>query len=125
MPARWGDLINYQGTMVAFPDHHEAGTKTLLNGYTIPANQTPAQDLANALDNVFNHPNVGPFISQQLIQHLVTSNPTPAYVGRVAAVFANNGQGVRGDLERGRARDPDGCGSARRGARHQHLWASA
>ena len=72
--------------------------KTLLNGYTIPANQTPAQDLADALDNIFNHPNVGPFISQQLIQHLVTSNPTPAYVGRVAAVFANNGQGVRGDL---------------------------
>jgi uncharacterized protein (DUF1800 family) len=97
-PAGWGDLTNYQGTMVAFPDHHEAGTKTLLNGYTIPANQTPAQDLANALDNIFNHPNVGPFISQQLIQHLVTSNPTPAYVGRVAAVFANNGQGVRGDL---------------------------
>jgi len=97
-PSRWGDLSNYQGTMVAFPDHHEAGTKTLLNGYTVPANQTPAQDLANALDNIFNHPNVGPFISQQLIQHLVTSNPTPAYVGRVAAVFANNGQGVRGDL---------------------------
>lgn len=98
MPARWGDLINYQGTMVAFPDHHETGTKTLLNGYTIPANQSPTQDLANALDDIFNHPNVGPFISQQLIQHLVTSNPTPAYVGRVAAVFANNGQGVRGDL---------------------------
>lgn len=98
MPARWGDLINYQGTMVAFPAHHDAGTKTLLNGYTIPANQTPAQDLADALDNIFNHPNVGPFVSQQLIQHLVTSNPTPAYVGRVAAVFGNNGHGVRGDL---------------------------
>jgi uncharacterized protein (DUF1800 family) len=98
MAARWDDLINYQGTMVAFPDHHETGAKTLLNGYTVPSNQTPAQDLANALDNIFNHPNVGPFISQQLIQHLVTSNPTPAYVGRVAAVFANNGQGVRGDL---------------------------
>jgi len=98
MPARWSDLINYQGTMVAFPAHHDAGTKVLLNGYTIPANQTPAQDLADALDNIFNHPNVGPFISQQLIQHLVTSNPTPAYVGRVAAVFANNGQGIRGDL---------------------------
>jgi len=98
MPARWGERINYQGTMAAFPDNHETGTKALLNGYTLPANQTPAQDLANALDNIFNHPNVGPFISQRLIQHLVTSNPTPAYVGRVAAVFANNGQGVRGDL---------------------------
>jgi uncharacterized protein (DUF1800 family) len=51
-----------------------------------------------ALDTLFNHPNVGPFVSRQLIQHLVTSNPTPAYVGRVAAVFNNNGRGVRGDL---------------------------
>jgi len=96
--SQWQNPVNLQGTMVAFPDHHEPGTKGLLNGYTVPANQTPAQDLSDALDNIFNHPNVGPFISQQLIQHLVTSNPTPAYVGRVAATFANNGQGVRGDL---------------------------
>ncbi|MEO6172795.1 MAG: DUF1800 family protein, partial [Arenimonas sp.] len=48
---------------------------------------------------LFNHPNVGPFIGRQLIQRLVKSNPSPAYVGRVAAVFANNGQGVRGDLQ--------------------------
>ena len=84
--------------MVAFPDHHQPGTKVLLNGYTVAANQTPAQDLADALDDIFNHPNVGPFISKQLIQHLVTSNPSPGYVARVAAVFADNGQGVRGDL---------------------------
>ena len=96
--SQWTNPINFVGTMVAFPDHHQPGTKALLNGYTVPANQTPAQDLANALDNIFNHPNVGPFISQQLILHLVTSNPSPAYVARVAAVFANNGQGVRGDL---------------------------
>jgi uncharacterized protein (DUF1800 family) len=96
--SQWTNPINLAGTMVAFPEHHQAGTKALLNGYTVPANQTPAQDLANALDNIFNHPNVGPFISQRLIQHLVTSNPTPAYVARVAAIFANNGQGVRGDL---------------------------
>jgi uncharacterized protein (DUF1800 family) len=96
--SQWTNPINFDGTMVAFPDHHQPGTKALLNGYTVPANQTPAQDLANALDNIFNHPNVGPFISQQLIQHLVTSNPSPAYVARVAAIFANNGQGVRGDL---------------------------
>jgi uncharacterized protein (DUF1800 family) len=96
--SQWTNPINFVGTMVAFPDHHQSGTKALLNGYTVPANQTPAQDLANALDNIFNHPNVGPFISQQLILHLVTSNPSPAYVARVAAVFANNGQGVRGDL---------------------------
>jgi uncharacterized protein (DUF1800 family) len=96
--ATWNDPINLAGTMVAVPAHHQSGTKALLNGYTVPANQTPAQDLANALDNIFNHPNVGPFISHQLIQHLVTSNPTPAYVARISAVFANNGQGVRGDL---------------------------
>jgi uncharacterized protein (DUF1800 family) len=96
--SQWTNPINFDGTMVAFPNHHEPGTKLLLNGYTVPAGQTPAQDLANALDDIFNHPNVGPFISQQLIQHLVTSNPSPAYVARVAAIFANNGQGVRGDL---------------------------
>jgi uncharacterized protein (DUF1800 family) len=96
--SQWTNPINFADTMVAFSDHHQTGTKALLNGYTVPANQTPTQDLANALDNIFNHPNVGPFISQQLIQHLVTSNPSPAYVARVATVFANNGQGVRGDL---------------------------
>ena len=96
--SQWTNPINFDGAMVAFPDHHQSGTKALLNGYTVAANQTPAQDLANALDNIFNHPNVGPFISQRLIQHLVTSNPSPAYVARVAAIFANNGQGVRGDL---------------------------
>jgi len=96
--SQWTNPINFDGTMVVFPDHHQPGTKLLLNGYTVPANQTPEQDLANALDDIFNHPNVGPFIGQQLIQHLVTSNPSPDYVARVAAVFANNGQGVRGDL---------------------------
>jgi uncharacterized protein (DUF1800 family) len=84
--------------MVSIPSHHQTGTKLLLNGYTVPAGQTPEQDLANALDDIFNHPNVAPFVCQQLILHLVTSNPSPAYVARVAAVFANNGKGVRGDL---------------------------
>ena len=60
-----------------------------------------------ALDRLFNHPNIGPFISQRLIQQLVTSNPSPAYVGRVAAVFNNNGAGVRGDMAAVIARDPD------------------
>ena len=65
----------------------------------LPAGQTAAQDLNGALTNIFNHPNVGPFVSKLLIQHLVSSNPSPAYVQRVAAVFANNGSGVRGDLK--------------------------
>ncbi|HZP67050.1 MAG TPA: DUF1800 domain-containing protein [Rudaea sp.] len=82
--------------------HDESDTKQLLS-YSGTSGLTPAggqaqADLDNALDNVFNHPNVGPFISKQLIQRLVTSNPSPAYVARVATVFNNNGQGVRGDL---------------------------
>jgi uncharacterized protein (DUF1800 family) len=96
--SQWTNPINFAGVMPSFPAHHEPGSKLLLNGYTVPAGQSPEQDLANGLDNIFNHPNVGPFIGKQLIQHLVTSNPSPAYVARVAAVFADNGSGVRGDL---------------------------
>ena len=94
----WTNPINYEGTMVSFPSQHETGSKLLLDGFVVPAGQTPEQDLKMALDRVFNHPNVGPFVATRLIQHLVTSNPTPAYVARVAAVFADNGAGVRGDL---------------------------
>src|SRR4029077_19447785 len=65
----------------------------------LPVGQSAQTDLTEALDNIFNHPNVGPFISRQLIQHLVKSNPTPSYVARVAAVFNNNGSGVRGDMQ--------------------------
>jgi hypothetical protein len=95
---------NYQDPMiVARENNHDTQPKVLLQ-YPgalsgLPANQTAAQDLSNALDNIFNHPNVGPFIGRQLIQQLVTSNPSPAYVARVAAAFNNNGQGVRGDMK--------------------------
>ena len=68
-------------------------------GVTIPANTPGGTALTTALDTLFNHPNVGPFFGRQMIQRLVTSNPSPAYVGRVAAAFNNNGQGVRGDLK--------------------------
>jgi uncharacterized protein (DUF1800 family) len=85
--------------MQAFPTKHSTGTKLLLNGVTLPPGQTPEQDLKDALDNIFNHPNVGPFIGKQLIQRLVTSNPSPGYVSRVAAKFNNNGTGVRGDMK--------------------------
>jgi hypothetical protein len=84
-------------TLVA--GNHDTNSKLLLNGVTLPAGQTGDQDLNAALDNIFNNPTVGPFISKQLIQHLVTSDPTPAYVARVATVFNNNGFGVRGDLK--------------------------
>ncbi len=85
--------------MEAIEAYHDSGEKTLLNGQVIPAGQTAQQDLDDALDNIFNHPNVPPFISKQLIQRFVTSNPSGAYVQRVAGVFADNGSGVRGDLE--------------------------
>jgi uncharacterized protein (DUF1800 family) len=81
------------------PPPHDTGTKKLLNATVLPAGQTPMQDIDGAIDNIFNHPNVGPFIVKQLIQRLVMSNPTPAYVGRVAAVFNNNGNNVRGDMK--------------------------
>jgi uncharacterized protein (DUF1800 family) len=84
--------------MVFWPDFHDTGPKKVLNGVTIPAGQTGDQDLAAALDNIFYHENVGPFIAIRLIQRLVTSNPSPGYVSRVAAVFNDNGSGVRGDL---------------------------
>lgn len=84
--------------MQLYPEFHDTGTKTLLGGETIPAGQTGEQDLDDALDNVFNHPNVGPFVARALIQRLVSSNPSPGFVARVAAVFDDNGAGVRGDL---------------------------
>jgi len=84
--------------MVAYEEYHDTTEKRLLNGGVVPAGGTAYQDLTIALDNIFNHPNVGPFIAHALIQRLVTSNPTPQYVGRVAAAFNNNGAGIRGDL---------------------------
>ncbi|HSE24696.1 MAG TPA: DUF1800 domain-containing protein [Pyrinomonadaceae bacterium] len=87
---------------------HDINSKTLLQGQVVPAcgatNAACAQsDLTAALNNIFNHPNVGPFISKQLIQHLVTSNPSPAYVERVATVFNNDCSGLY----------PQGCVNAR------------
>ncbi len=88
---------NYSAPMIAFETYHDNGAKTVL-GETIPAGQTAQQDVNAALDIIFNHPNVGPFIALRLIQHLVTSNPSPAYVKRIARVFNNNGHHLRGDL---------------------------
>jgi uncharacterized protein (DUF1800 family) len=84
--------------MVAYEDHHDTNAKVILGGVQIPGGGTSAADMKIALDTLFNHPNVGPFIGRQLIQRLVTSNPSPDYVARISAVFANNGQGVRGDM---------------------------
>ena len=85
--------------MDQYAAYHATGTKQLLSGVQLPAGQPGRQDLEDALDNLFAHSNVGPFIAIRLIQRLVTSNPSPEYVARVASTFNNNGSGVRGDLE--------------------------
>ncbi len=96
---RWfGVPANFREPMISVQSRHETAAKTILDGVVIPANQPAPKDLDDALDTIFTHPNVGPFIAQQLIQRLVTSNPSPGYVYRVASIFNNNGQGVRGDL---------------------------
>ena len=95
---RWPSNSDYISPMKPWPEYHDTGEKKLLNGFVTAANQTPEQDLKQALDNVFYHPNVGPFISKQLIQRLVTSNPSPGYVRDVAAVFNRNAAGERGSL---------------------------
>lgn len=69
------------------------------NGYIFTGASTGEASLKIALDTLFNHPNVGPFIGRQLIQRLVTDNPSPGYISRVAAAFNDNGQGVRGDMK--------------------------
>lgn len=89
---------NWLEPMVPWESWHDTGPKTLFDGITLPAGQGARKDLQDALDAIFRHPNVGPFVGRQLIQRFVTSNPSPAYIARVAAAFANNGQGVRGDL---------------------------
>jgi uncharacterized protein (DUF1800 family) len=97
------NIQNQAMPMQAYAEQHDTGMKRVL-GYPgaaftqIPAGQTPQQDLDDALDNIFRHPNVAPFISRQLIQRLVTSNPSPQYVERVARVFENDGAGRRGEL---------------------------
>ena len=84
--------------MQLYANYHDSGSKSLLGGVTLPAGQSGIQDLEDALDNLFQHANVGPFIATRLIQRLVTSNPSPAYVARAARTFNDNGDGVRGDL---------------------------
>lgn len=91
--------VNYEFPMAVVAANHDTGNKTLLNGVVTTAGQTPDKDLSDALNNLFTHANTAPFISKQLIQKLVSGDPAPAYVARIAAVFNDNGQGVRGDLK--------------------------
>ena len=84
--------------MQGYPERHENGEKTLLNGTVLPAGQGIHKDLADALDNVFNHANVGPFFAKHMIRQLVTSNPSDNYVRRVASVFNADSNGQRGNI---------------------------
>jgi len=129
------DPPNFLAPMVLFRNgagndaDHDKGAKTLLSypgsvDSNLPPNQDGVADLAEALDNIFHHPNVGPFIGKQLIQHLVTSNPSPAYVSRVAAAFDNNGAGVRGDMKavvQAILMDPEARGPVKTDAGYGHL----
>ena len=90
----WED---FSAPMQPYDPNHDMTQKTFL-GCTLAANQTTVQDMNGTLDCLFKHANTGPFLATRLIRSLVTSNPSPAYIQRIAAVFNNNGAGVRGDL---------------------------
>lgn len=132
-------IVNYKAPMTLTPANHDLSAKTLLNypGATvtsIPActdctNDTAIRtyatnSLRTALDNIFNHPNVGPYIGKLMIQHMVTSDPSPAYVSRVAAAFNNNGLNVRGDMKsvvRAILLDPEARGDVKTAPRYGKL----
>lgn len=92
------NAIDYTVPMRMYEDWHEPGEKTLIGGVVLPSGQDGMTDIEQAIDHLFNHPNVGPFLARRLIQRLVKSNPTPAYIERISSVFNDNGLGVRGDL---------------------------
>jgi uncharacterized protein (DUF1800 family) len=132
-------IINYKDPMILVPANHDLTAKTLLNypgaqNITISActncttddaiKEYAGDSLNRALNNIFFHPNLGPFIGKLLIQHLVTSDPSPAYVGRVAAIFNDNGAGVRGDLKavtRAILLDPEARGNIKTAPRYGKL----
>jgi uncharacterized protein (DUF1800 family) len=93
----WDYSTSYQ-PMRNFFEYHDTDAKTILDGAVLPPGQSGEEDLRLALDAIAAHPNVGPFLGKQLIQRLVTSNPSPDYVARVAAVWADDGSGRRGNL---------------------------
>lgn len=95
----WGDQPTNVLPLKPFADAHDSAEKVLLNGEIIPAGNTPENDLRAAVRNIIQHDNIGPFISKKLIQYLITSNPSPAYVARVASAFNDNGAGVKGDMK--------------------------
>src|SRR5580658_7927724 len=97
--AKTNNPAYYFGQMFSVAAEHDVTAKTVVGNVTIPAGGTAEQDLDATLDALMKQPTMAPFVSQQLIQHLVTSNPSPAYIERVSQVFENNGSGVTGDLK--------------------------
>ncbi len=106
-PNEWGvtadfgvgfGLIKKDIPMIMYDEWHEPGEKKLLNGYVVPSGQSGMKDVEDTVDHLFNHKNTGPFIALRLIQQLVKSTPSPAYISRVTAAF-NNTNGVRGDMK--------------------------
>ena len=97
--ARTNNPEYYVGQMFAVESEHDTTAKTIFASITIPAGQTAEQDLESLLDALMAQPTMAPFVSQQLIQHLVTSNPSPQYIARVSTVFQNDGNGVTGNLQ--------------------------
>ncbi|MBK1877914.1 DUF1800 family protein [Pelagicoccus mobilis] len=89
---------DYFSPMVPFDEHHDFGAKTLTGGYTLPQGLSPTEDVRRAVKHFADHPNVGPFLGLRLIQRLITSNPSPAYIYRVAKVYEDDGTGRRGNL---------------------------
>lgn len=93
-----GNARDYAQPMIPVPARYDNTAKSFL-GTSVPAGATQEASVAAVVDAAFNHPSTAPHVAQFLIAHLVTPNPSPAYVGRVAAAFANNGSGVRGDMK--------------------------
>ena len=89
----------FAGLMEPRPAYHDLTAKTIPGGTVLPAGQSTTADLEGFIDAIFNHPNVPPFVATRLIRSLVTSNPSPAYIARVADAFVDNGSGVRGDMQ--------------------------
>ena len=91
--------VHFRNPMKMFEHEHEPSAKSLLGGVVVPEGQSGMDDIEMAVDSLFNHPNVGPFIGRQLIQRLTTSNPSPEYISRVTSAFNGDQTGVRGDMK--------------------------
>jgi uncharacterized protein (DUF1800 family) len=97
--ARTNNPEHFFGEMFAVESEHDTSAKTIFGNITLPAGQTAEQDLDSLLDALMAQPTMAPFVSEQLIQHLVTSNPSPQYIARVSSVFQNDGTGIAGNLQ--------------------------